>query len=443
MHDSIIVTHTDYLEKDIDIYFENIASVHLKQDEQKKQGLNDYNIFTTLLNVGDEVRLHSRFLYSLLNPKGMHYQGPFFLENFLKQLRLPQDFILDFESVNIFREDDNIDLYITDGIHNIIIENKIYAGDQKEQIERYIKGIYKRNPEVTGDKILVVYLSLDRDKPSDYGLGTYRVNGDWLISTNDKNIQSKVHYRSLNYHDNKSNYSIERMIALSIEKLHKNDNNQNIIITLKQYIEVIKKLYKKYEGKVMTFENYLIDGSVPKKKELYMAMQFSRELINIQASLLVKFFDNIKQLIEDKGLICVNDFLDNSRHVYTKDKCKEWLQSGKSNRQYIGIFFDFGDRNFLFHIQLASKNLHIGIVNSEKNNEKYTLHLNKEFMFEKSFKFPFMFRNWTNFKWFSKDLNVFDFAKQEYLDLCIDTTESVFFNRDIKPVISNLLLNAK
>ena len=51
--------------------------------KQKRRGLNDFNLFTTLLNKGDEVRLHSRFIASLLNPKGLHYQDSLFLEIFL------------------------------------------------------------------------------------------------------------------------------------------------------------------------------------------------------------------------------------------------------------------------------------------------------------------------------------------------------------------------
>ena len=53
-----------------DKLFQEIDYARRIQNKQKSRGLNDYNIFTSLLKANDEVRLHSRFIYSLLNPEG-------------------------------------------------------------------------------------------------------------------------------------------------------------------------------------------------------------------------------------------------------------------------------------------------------------------------------------------------------------------------------------
>lgn len=73
-----------------------------EQTAQKQQGLNDVNLLSSVLSVNDEVRLHTRFIYSLLNPKGKHYQRTRFLELFQETIRR-QDW-LDLSSVTVLKE---------------------------------------------------------------------------------------------------------------------------------------------------------------------------------------------------------------------------------------------------------------------------------------------------------------------------------------------------
>lgn len=58
-------------------------------------------------------------------------------------------------------EGGRIDLFLSDGTNCIIIENKIYAGDQESQLCRYHN--YRPNAKL-------MYLTLDGAKPSDYSL---------------------------------------------------------------------------------------------------------------------------------------------------------------------------------------------------------------------------------------------------------------------------------
>ena len=46
----------------IDNFIELFKNFKQKQQQQKLRGLNNFNLFTTLLKLNDEVRLHSRFL---------------------------------------------------------------------------------------------------------------------------------------------------------------------------------------------------------------------------------------------------------------------------------------------------------------------------------------------------------------------------------------------
>nr|NJM04810.1 PD-(D/E)XK nuclease family protein [Desulfobacula sp.] len=95
-------------------FFENINEFKERQKRQMNDGLNDYNLLTSVLAPHDEVRLHSRMIYSLLNPEGKHYQDTFFLEKFIEAVGL-QKFSLNISNAKVHKEYKNIDLYISDG----------------------------------------------------------------------------------------------------------------------------------------------------------------------------------------------------------------------------------------------------------------------------------------------------------------------------------------
>jgi hypothetical protein len=117
----------------------------------------------------------------LLNPKGSHGLGSEPLRLFLKEVC--NDALPDFE-VNKARvyieyyigpinedhtEGGRIDLLITDGTRRIVIENKIYASDQENQLIRY--------QNFCGDKPhLLLYLTLDGHEASAKSLGNEQVD---------------------------------------------------------------------------------------------------------------------------------------------------------------------------------------------------------------------------------------------------------------------------
>lgn len=122
--------------------YEEFFKAYIKFRERKKRD-NDYNPLLVIRKVKEEVRLHSRFLHSFLNTEGWHYQEDLFLEPFLECLDL-KNFFKNTKSVRVRKECNNIDLYLNDGEKHLIIENKIYAGDGKEQIAVISKRLKKR-----------------------------------------------------------------------------------------------------------------------------------------------------------------------------------------------------------------------------------------------------------------------------------------------------------
>ena len=165
-----------------------IVSQKIKEQRKEKFECGEsFNIFNDLGFMSDEVHLHSMFLANLLNPKGSHGQRGKFLEAFLKILQksfpaisadsLELDTAVASVEVEkyIGRQTDSeggrIDIYLTDGKHSIIIENKIYAGDQHHQMLRYWNYGMSQKGNDTEKSFVLIYLTLDGCSPSKDSLG--------------------------------------------------------------------------------------------------------------------------------------------------------------------------------------------------------------------------------------------------------------------------------
>lgn len=121
-----------------------------------------YNLFSVLRSKSDEVRLHSRFLADLLNPKGQHglKEQPLklFLRNVLQISVVDEDY-----SFEAFVEYKNIDIFLFNRKTKqaIVIENKIYAVDQNQQLLRY----YLTTRNEGFKTISILYLTLFGSDP--------------------------------------------------------------------------------------------------------------------------------------------------------------------------------------------------------------------------------------------------------------------------------------
>ena len=142
--------------------------------EKIKQG-DFFNVFNTIGLRVEEVRLHSAFIAELLNPQGSHGLSDLFLQAFLKQMGLPCNYVTEAKGIIKERyigrktktEGGRIDIIIEDGNHAIIIENKIYAEDQENQLLRYYNYGKKQFPK----GFELVYLTLDGVEPNEKSLG--------------------------------------------------------------------------------------------------------------------------------------------------------------------------------------------------------------------------------------------------------------------------------
>jgi hypothetical protein len=279
-----------------------------EQEEGRKQGFNNFNLFTTLLPPTNEVRLHSGYLHHLLNPLGTHERGSFFLERFLRGCCNLSESDITESRWSVKKEKDRVDVHISNGDYHIIIENKLYAGDQEKQLQRYIELVEKTaEPE----KIIVVYLSLNRDKPSQYSLGDWQLEDGYLVK-DDKKIQ----YINLHYQD-KNEFNIHKWVSESKDDLKKLQlaHLDNVLFGLEQYLTVIKYLYGEKVNKIMTLADFIIGKENPdiynkmsdvfsKKTEFdEMREEISKRFINFLYDYLSKKIDSNLWFLEKKNHI--------------------------------------------------------------------------------------------------------------------------------------------
>ncbi|WP_069637842.1 PD-(D/E)XK nuclease family protein [Campylobacter pinnipediorum] len=335
-----------------DGFVKELAGLMKKSEEefnrQKMLGKHDYNIFTLFHDYHNEVNLHSNFIHSILNTKGSHYKDDLFLKLFIDVCGL-QDFRLDTKNAIVQREHENIDIYINDGNKHIIIENKIYAKDQDNQIERYIDEIINSdsNDKVPLENICVIYLTLTSDRElieqssGKYTnkLGeqiTYRhINYKEHISEWIKECKEQVeniadmsmiftHYEKvLQMLDNKYITLQEKGISMELEKLFVN-NYDDITKIYENYHETRKKVIAEFVEKV--FNQLKTDANFAYEAYSNVKQDYSKGFSNLIS---IKLSENISFVIESQSINCMNfyaGFYTDNKSIFEKYKDKIQLE---------------------------------------------------------------------------------------------------------------------
>jgi len=156
-------------------FYNAVHIISKKHKEVAKITGENFNIFNVLQLHASEVKTHSALLADLLSAKGSHGQGDLFLRLFIEEMDKENIANFAMEKSEAFlekhigplneerTEGGRIDILIEDvNKKRIIIENKIYAGDQKNQLLRYY------NFDKTAS---LFYLTLSGNPPSDASTG--------------------------------------------------------------------------------------------------------------------------------------------------------------------------------------------------------------------------------------------------------------------------------
>lgn len=217
-------------EKNTESLLKEIDQLLQHQKEIQRIKGESFNIFSILEVETKENKTHSNFIAELLNPEGSHFMGTTFLELFLKEIECLDH--LDIKTISVHKEfhigakntldGGRIDILLKDKKGNVLsIENKIYAGDQDNQLIRYFN--YKKN------KNKLFYLTLWGHEASEESTVFKNEKGEVIIS-----LEAGKDYQCISYSDDIINWLNACMLA-SMDQPQIRDS-------IKQYKLLIKKL---------------------------------------------------------------------------------------------------------------------------------------------------------------------------------------------------------
>lgn len=218
-------------ELDIQQFFQEVASIcaleQAQQEERNRKGEN-YNLFS-ILRIEDSELKHSALIANLLDPKGSHGCGDAFLRAFFEialkeraypfeDCTLPDSYTEHYIGPIAGDTGGRIDILVESSYYyRLIIENKIYAGDQDKQLIRYDN--YGKT-DLEADRYLLVYLTLFGNEASE--------------GSTAKGSAKEVDYLCLSYAEDILRW-LEQCVRLAYDK-------PLVRESLNQYIQTIKQL---------------------------------------------------------------------------------------------------------------------------------------------------------------------------------------------------------
>lgn len=241
----------------------------------------NFNIFKLLGVASSEVRTHSTFLAELLNPKGSHQQEVVFLDLFVKRFS-----IQGFDAASATAEVElyigtktettggRIDILVRDkNNRRIIVENKIYARDQENQLLRYFN---------YDNAAKLFYLTLNGDAPSSWSTGGNLKESDYII----------ISYK----HD----------VLGWLEDCKKEAVNLPILReTITQYIHLVKDLTNQTNSGKMQQE--MIDTIMKDKESLQSYFLLSGAYEDVLDKVISYLHESLKLLAAETGLKLIFD----------------------------------------------------------------------------------------------------------------------------------------
>jgi len=273
----------------------------------------NFNIFR-IINVSSDELKHSSFVAELLNPKGSHGQGTVFLKLFVDTLGITP-FHCDDAGVEIEKsigkvteeEGGRLDIYINDNRGNaVVIENKIYADDQPNQLIRYYQFIqnHKFNPQH------VYYLTLDGKNATPKSTHCESLK-----------LKSGEHYKTISYQSHIINWlELCRKEAAQLPLLREG---------ISHYINLIKYLTGQSTNKAMS--NEIRDLSMLNPQNLRATADIANTFLNTKHEVQWVFWKALRSALESKGI----QLEDNPKNTATSERTWNYYY-GKD--KYFGLW---------------------------------------------------------------------------------------------------------
>ncbi|QEY63382.1 hypothetical protein FXN65_15460 [Metapseudomonas lalkuanensis] len=259
-----------------------------------------FNLFSVLRSSSDEVNLHSRFLAFLLNPKASHNCGAELLQHFLSTMEIEG---FDVTNATVQTEYQNIDVLIRNPAGQaIIIENKIYAGDQPEQLARY----YQRMVNEGCKQIWTLYLTLNGREPEEHSGQDLDV------------LQASYETHIIDW------------LTLCIQSVAREAGVRESVF---QYIDLLRKLTHTDQGSIYMEE---LKSAILKDENIFLIADINRAFKRVVIDFHTRLWESIaayqaKHFPE----------MGTPRVTADKDAVKKYHTGSRNNRK-IGLYYDFG-----------------------------------------------------------------------------------------------------
>jgi len=328
----------------------SVHEIVVRNEERKKISKERFNVFTCLTKHHLE-ELHSNFIHYLLDPKSSHDCGCLFLKLFLNSVRHVQGINAELDNISsiefknaivlkelsIGRSSESdiygfIDIYIETENFVIVIENKVNAHEQKDQISRYAR--YCIN---TKKMPLVFYLTIDgRESTQSLGEKYFPISYqehiiNWLDSSIKECWKYPLVYAGIYYYK---------------ELINKHILNKpsNIII-----MEIRELLLRK--------ENLLILKYLP---------EISSSIVPIRNKLRLDFIYKIFEILKEEQFVVCAVHRINNENVSLNDFFKDQYRGIKIKNEEITT--SIGTQNFIFCIEHEYPELYFGLFGRYKSS---------------------------------------------------------------------------
>ncbi len=259
-----------------------VSTIVKKHNDLAATTGENFNVFSILDLSTAEVRLHSKLLAELLNPRGSHSLGDVFFKLFINRLNSSHDIgehLKYSKTEDVFVEVEKwtgkldtstdtggyIDIFIKlSDDRALVIENKIYAGDQESQLRRYYNFYKNKKP-------VLVYLTLDGRE------------ADEITTKNNKYPEEFIQPIFLSYKNDIKGW---------LEECRKEATNLPVVReTITQYINLIKFLTGQTISNNM--KNELVKLIIESGDKVKCAFEIASSLDDVKNVLLKKFGEEI------------------------------------------------------------------------------------------------------------------------------------------------------
>lgn len=333
--------------------FNDIHLILERYERIRKEKGENYNLFQVINMTSDETRVHSALISDLLNPHGRHQMNNVFLQSFIDRLNEQTHRKLSFTYDNVKVECEKyigpktdtsggrLDLYITDGRNHIVIENKIYATDQENQLLRYHNYLKQFKD---GDTMLL-YLSLDGEV---------------------HDIEKTAGGEDIDFFT----ISYDEFILNWLEDCCKIAHDQPIIREgIRHYRNLIKILTHQMESE----KNELIELIKANPQYICFLPKYKDAIKEIEIGLYTDFWTRLETAFQKYEYLPVHQSYDGYKYALDKNHVRMYHESNKCKYQSIEfIVKDFGKYRLMFRVEVDWRTYY-GLLIRDNNNKMISI----------------------------------------------------------------------